>query len=508
MGPYSPSNEAQGFYRAARKRSTRPRGSDRQRDAVAAREYDRAMDNGRAWRVAIVGAGPSAFYAAEAVFKQAGDTARIDVFERLPTPFGLVRHGVAPDHQNIKAVVRIYDKVAATPGFRFVGNAALGRDFDVAELAAHYDQIVYAFGCASSQRLGVAGEGLAGVHAASDFVGWYNGHPDHRGHAFDLARARRVAIVGNGNVALDVARILLAPPDALAATDIAPSALAALRGSAVQEVLLLGRRSVAEASYAPKELAEIAELPGVDVVIAAADAHVDDASRAWLAAHGARSQTRNVDFAAAQSGRGDGDRPRKLRLRFRVAPAALHGRDGRLVGMALQPMALQPGPDGAPRARPDGPTSDVAVDLLLVAIGYRGGPVPGVPHDPAKGTVRNVDGRVVDEHGAARVGEYAVGWCKHGPVGLIGTNSLDAKEVVARMAADRAAGATLAGAARERDLVATLRVRGVDVVDWSDWQRLDAWEQREGAAHGAVRRKLDDVGAMMARIRTLRASAG
>jgi ferredoxin--NADP+ reductase len=482
MGPYSPSNEAQGFYRAARKRSTRPRGSDRERDAVAAREYDRAMDNGRAWRVAIVGAGPSAFYAAEAVFKQAGDTARIDVFERLPTPFGLVRHGVAPDHQNIKAVVRIYDKVAATPGFRFVGNAALGRDFDVAELAAHYDQIVYAFGCASSQRLGV--------------------------HAFDLARARRVAVVGNGNVALDVARILLAPPDALAATDIAPSALAALRGSAVQEVLLLGRRSVAEASYAPKELAEIAELPGVDVVIAAADAHVDDASRAWLAAHGARSQTRNVDFAAAQSGRGDGDRPRKLRLRFRVAPAALHGRDGRLVGMALQPMALQPGPDGAPRARPDGPTSDVAVDLLLVAIGYRGGPVPGVPHDPAKGTVRNVDGRVVDEHGAARVGEYAVGWCKHGPVGLIGTNSLDAKEVVARMAADRAAGATLAGAARERDLVATLRVRGVDVVDWSDWQRLDAWEQREGAAHGAVRRKLDDVGAMMARIRTLRASAG
>jgi ferredoxin--NADP+ reductase len=460
------------------------------------------------WRVAIVGAGPSAFYAAEAVFKQAGGAARVDVFDRLPTPFGLVRYGVAPDHQNIKAVVRMYDKIAATPGFRFVGNTALGRDFDVAELAAHYDQIVYAFGASGSQKLGVAGEDLSGVHAASDFVGWYNGHPDHREHAFDLARARRVAVVGNGNVALDVARILLAPPDALAATDIAPPALAALRGSGVQEVLLLGRRSVAEASYAPKEMEEIAELPGVDVLIAPADAHVDDASRAWLAANGARSQTRNVEFAAAQVGRGDGSQPRKLRLRFRVAPAALHGRDGRLVGMALQPMALQPGPDGAPRARPHGPTSDVAVDLVLVAIGYRGSAVPGVPHDPAKGTVRNVDGRVVDEHGAARVGEYAVGWCKHGPVGLIGTNSLDAKEVVARMAADRAAGATLAGAARERDLVATLRARGVDIVDWRDWQRLDAWEQREGAAHGAVRRKLDDVDATMQQVRTLRASAG
>ncbi|MFN9945928.1 MAG: FAD-dependent oxidoreductase, partial [Planctomycetota bacterium] len=218
-------------------------------DVAPAVAYHAAMDNDRTWRVAIVGAGPSAFYAAEAVFKHAAGTARVDLFERLPTPFGLVRHGVAPDHQNIKAVVRIYDKVAATPGFRLVGNTALGRDFDVAELTAHYDQIVYAFGASGSQKLGIAGEDLAGVHAASDFVGWYNGHPDHRAHAFDLARARRVAVVGNGNVALDVARILLAPPDALAATDIAPAALAALRASAVQEVLLLGRRSVAEASY-------------------------------------------------------------------------------------------------------------------------------------------------------------------------------------------------------------------------------------------------------------------
>lgn len=464
------------------------------------------MADGRAWRVAIVGAGPSAFYAAEAVFKHAAGAAQVDMYERLPTPFGLVRHGVAPDHQNIKAVVRLYDKIAATPGFRFVGNAALGRDFTVAELAACYDQIVYAFGCSASQRLGVPGEELAGVHAASDFVGWYNGHPDHRAHDFDLADARRVAIVGNGNVALDVARMLLAPPDHLAATDVAPRALAALRRSAVQEVLLLGRRSVAEASYAPKEMEEIVELPGVDVVIAPNDAHVDDASRAWLQANGARSQQRNVDFAAAHSQRGEGTAPRRLRCRFRTAPAALHGRDGRLVGMALQPMALQPGPDGAPKARPTGPTADEPVDRVFVAIGYRGGPVPGVPFDPAKGTVRNTDGRVADEHGAVRVGEYAVGWCKHGPVGLIGTNSLDAKEVVARMAADRAAGHTCAGG--DGDLVAALRARSVDVVDWSDWQRLDAWEQREGAAHGAVRRKLDDVDAMMQQVRALRQTGG
>lgn len=461
------------------------------------------MPAGSAWRVAIVGAGPAAFYAAEALRKTAADV-RIDLIERLPAPFGLVRAGVAPDHQHIKAVARQYAAIATADGVRYLGNVALGRDVQVADLAARYDQIVYAFGCGASRALGVPGESLAGVRPAAEFVAFYNGDAGRPVAPFALDAVERVAIVGNGNVALDVARILLSAPARLQATDVAPAALAALAVSRVREVTLLGRRSVAEAAYAPKEMEEVAALPDVDVVVAAADARVDDASAAWLATRAPRSHQRNVAFAAAQATRGEGERPKTLRCRFRVAPAGFVGRDGCVVGVQLQPMRLVPGADGEARAVADGRLETIAADLVLVAVGYFGAPVPGVPFDPQRGTVRNVDGRVLDDAGAPRVGEYAVGWCKHGPVGLIGTNSLDAKDVVARMADDRAAGHVLRP--RAGDLLDLLRERGVDVVTWRDWQRLDAWEAAAGAARGAVRHKLGDAAAMLAQVRALRAS--
>ena len=455
-----------------------------------------------AWRVAVVGSGPAAFYTAETLFKT-GRGVTVDLFDRLPVPYGLVRGGVAPDHQKIKSVVKVYEKIAAEPGFRFFGNVHIGRDLQVADLAAHYHQIVYAFGCESDQKLGLPGEELHGVHAATEFVGWYNGHPDHREHSFDLARARTVAIVGNGNVAMDVARVLLQRPDELATTDIADHALATLRQSQVRTVILLGRRGPAQAAFSPKEIEEIAELPDVDVVVRPEEAALDPLSAAWLERDGARSQQRNAKFLHEQAGKASGGRPKQLHCRFLVAPSALHGEQGRLRGITLQHMELVADDSGTPRPRPRGTTEPLPVDLLFKAIGYKGVPVPGVPYESKQGIVPNVDGRVVEAQGGpVRVGHYAAGWCKRGPTGLIGTNSLDAKATVEAMVQDHATGALLRPGGN--DIAALLRQRGVDAVSWADWQRLDAWELGEGQRLGKLRQKLVDTAAMLERIRELR----
>ncbi len=459
------------------------------------------VDNG-AWRVAIVGAGPSAFYTAEALFK-AGSPVQVDMFDRLPVPFGLVRGGVAPDHQNIKAVVKVYDKIASNPGFRFFGNVRIGRDLSVAELAQHYHQIVYAFGCESDQKLGVPGEDLAGVYAATDFVGWYNGHPDHRHHTFDLANARTVALVGNGNVAMDVARILLADPDELAKTDIAEHAVAVLRTSKVKEVVLLGRRGPAQAAFSPKEIEEIAELPDVDVVVSTADATVDPMSAAWLEKDGARSQQRNVKFLQERAAHGPTGKPKALRCRFLVGPTALHGDGGRLQAVQVEHMTLVADADGTPRPKASGNSERVAVDLLFKAIGYRGIPLQGVPYDDKKGIVCNVDGRVVEKTGGpVRVGHYVAGWCKRGPTGLIGTNSLDAKATVDALKTDHADGLRLTPTGG--DIAPLLTQRKADSVSWADWQRLDAFEQQQGKASGKLRQKLVSIDEMMRVVRQLR----
>ncbi len=457
-----------------------------------------------ALRVAVVGAGPSAFYTAEALLKQTPGI-QVDLFDRLPVPFGLVRTGVAPDHQNIKGVVKVYDKIAATTGFRFFGNVRLGRDLAVDDLTAHYHQVVYAFGCESDTKLAVPGEDLAGVHAATDFVGWYNGHTDHRAHRFDLANARRVAIVGNGNVAMDVARVLLAPADHLASTDIADHALEVLRTSRVEEVVLLGRRGPAQAAFSPKEIEEIAELPDVDVLVDPADAAVDPLSAAWLEKEGARSQQRNVKFLQERAAAGGSGKHKRLRCRFLVGPTAILGA-GKVQQVRIEHMQLVAAADGTPRPQPRGTSEELAVDLLFKAIGYRGVPVPDVPFDDKKGIVPNVDGRVVDKPGGAvRTGHYAVGWCKRGPTGLIGTNSLDAKATVEAMRQDAGAGKLLQP--RLADIARLLQARGVDAVSWQDWQRLDAFELQQGQQRGKLRQKLVGIDEMMAQVRALRAAA-
>jgi len=451
----------------------------------------------------VIGSGPSAFYAAEALFKTAGLHVRLDMFDRLPVPFGLVRGGVAPDHQNIKSVVKVYQKVAEHPGFRFFGNTKLGRDLLVQDLAAHYHQIVWAVGAETDNKLGIPGEEHGGVHSATEFVGWYNAHPDFRNRTFDLANATRVALVGNGNVAMDVARILLRDPAGLQDTDIADHALAQLRASKVREVVLLGRRGPAQAAFSPKEIEEIAELPDVDVVVSPDEATLDPLSAKWLQQEAPRSAQRNVKFVQEQAHKVAGTRPKKLHCRFLVTPVELTGKSGHVTGVRLQHAVLEADASGTPRPKNIDRYEDVAAQLVFEAIGYRGVPLPGVPFDQSKGIIPNADGRVLDAPGGKVVtGHYVVGWSKRGPTGLIGTNSPDSKATVEVMKQDLETGSLLTPG--KDDVVEALRTRKIDFVSWQDWQRLDAWEQGEGKVRGKVRHKMAAVDELMTAIRELR----
>lgn len=453
-------------------------------------------------RVCTVGSGPSAFYAAEALLKTPGLDVRVDVYDRLPTPFGLVRGGVAPDHQKIKSVSKVYEKLAEDPRFRFFGNVRIGRDLQIADLERSYHAIVWAIGCESDNRLSVPGEELAGVHSATEFVGWYNGHPDFRDRRFDLANARCVAVVGNGNVAMDCSRVLLQDPAQLEPTDIADHALEVLRASHVDEVVLLGRRGPAQAAFSPKEIEEIAELPHVDVAVASEDVQLSDFDRAWLETQ-ARSAQRSVKFLQECAAKGLGGKPKRLSCRFLVAPVAFEGEDGRVKRVRLQHAVLEPDREGTPRPRPLDRFTTLDVDLVLKAVGYRGVPLAGLAFDDKKGIVANRDGRVLQAPGGdTRRGHYVVGWAKRGPTGLVGTNSPDSKATVELLVADLGQASFLQPSVD--DAAALLRERKIDFVSWQDWRRLDVHEQKEGQARGKVRWKQPSVEALMAAVRKLR----
>jgi ferredoxin--NADP+ reductase len=468
----------------------------------------------RPLRVAIVGSGPSAFYAAEALFKAEGMHVAVDMFDRLPTPFGLVRGGVAPDHQNIKAVVKVYDRIACQPGFRFFGHVTIPRDLSIDDLRAHYDRVVYAFGNESDRRLGIPGEDLRGIHSATEFVGWYNGHPDFRDRTFDLAHTTRVAVVGNGNVAMDVTRILVKDPGALADTDIADHALDVLRRSRVREVVLLGRRGPAQAAFSPKEIEEIGELEDVDLVVRPEDVELDPLSLASLE-KAPRSARKNVDYLGERAAHGEGAHDKKVRCRFLVAPVEFLGASGRVRAVRVEHSVLEADRDGTPRPRGTGTFEEIPVELVLKAVGYRGVPIAGVPFDERAGVVPNDCGRVLAKAGGGVVPrEYVVGWAKRGPTGLIGTNSPCSKETVKVMLEDLA---TLQGiddasggpaAAADRDAVPRLlAARGVPFVTFEDWRRLDEFETSEGGRSGRVRRKLSTIDDMLRVVREPRGAS-
>ncbi|MYA63234.1 MAG: NADP oxidoreductase, partial [Gemmatimonadetes bacterium] len=335
-----------------------------------------------ATRVAIVGAGPAGFFAAEALLKS-GDPVAIDFINRLPAPYGLVRDGVAPDHQAIKSVARVYAKILARGEVRYFGNVTLGKDISVDELRARYDQIVYAVGAQSARRLGIPGEDLSGSHAAFDFVAWYNAHPEFREAHFDLD-CEHVVVIGNGNVAIDVARILVLSLDRLAKTDIADHALEALRGSRVRRVTLLGRRGPAQASFTNPELREFGRLDGVCAEVDGAELELDAASEAEIEGNAVRTRNMATLRGYAESACADGERV--VRFRFLVSPLELVGEGGRVTGVRIERNRLEAREDGYLRAVGTGETEVVPCGMVIRSVGYRGVPLPGVPFDERRGT--------------------------------------------------------------------------------------------------------------------------
>jgi ferredoxin/flavodoxin---NADP+ reductase len=449
--------------------------------------------------VAIIGGGPAGFYVAEHLQRRGDLVVEIDLLDRLPTPYGLVRAGVAPDHQKIKAVTAAFDKIAAHPRFRFFGGVELGKDVTVAELRRHYHQVVYTTGAQTDRRMGIPGEDLPGSHPATEFVAWYNGHPDYRDFQFDLSQ-ERVAVVGVGNVAVDVARILSRTPEELEKTDIADHALEALRASRVKEVYLLGRRGAAQAAFTNPEIKELGELDGADIVVVPEEVELDALSRQGLETSGDRAGFKKVDILQQYARRASTGKPRRLVVRFLISPVALLDNGaGAVGGIRLVGNRLVASATGTIQAQPTERVEELAVGLVFRSVGYRGVPLPDVPFDGKWGVVLNEKGRVLDpDSKQALAGEYTAGWIKRGPTGVIGTNKPDAGETVAAMLEDAAAGRTLApsepdAAAAER----LFRQRQPHVVDYVDWLRLDALEVEQGRRQGRPRVKFTRVDDML-----------
>ena len=434
--------------------------------------------------VAVVGSGPAGFYAADALLKSEDPTVEVDLIDRLPTPWGLVRLGVAPDHENIKAVSRAFEKIAAKPGFRFFGNVEVGSSVSHEELLQIYDAVVYTVGAQTDRRLGIPGEDLPGSWAATEFVAWYNGHPDFQDRKFDLSH-ERVVVIGNGNVAIDCARMLALSPEELAPTDTTPAAIDAINAAGVREILMLGRRGPVQAAFTPPELKELGELAGADVIVDPADLELDPASERELEDDRERAR-RNIELLAEYAPRAPRGKPRRIVLRFLASPVAILGAD-RVEGVEVVRNELVE-EDGRIVARPTGEQEVIPAGLVLRSVGYKGVALPGVPFDERSGTIPNARGRVA---GAERT--YAAGWIKRGPSGVIGTNKKDATETVELLLEDARAGRLARiGPDATQTLAALLAKRGATYVPYEGWQAIDAAERAAGEPLGRPRVKLTD----------------
>jgi ferredoxin/flavodoxin---NADP+ reductase len=451
-------------------------------------------------RVAIIGAGPAGYYAADHLLKQQNVVVEVDMIDRLPTPYGLVRAGVAPDHQKIKSVTAAFDKVAAHPRFRFYGGIDLGKDITVADLRRHYHQILYSTGAQTDRRMGIPGEDLQGSHPATEFVAWYNGHPDFRDCQFDLSQ-ERAAVVGVGNVAIDVARVLCRTPEELLTTDIADYALEALRKSRIKEVYLLGRRGPAQAAFTNPEVRELGELRDADVVTLPEEVQLDELSRAALEQNPDRATLKKLEILKEYAQRPPTGKSKRLIIRFLVSPVELSGNDaGEVVGMRLVRNKLEATPAGTLQARPTGKFESLPVGLVFRSVGYRGVALPGVPFHDSWGVILNESGRVLDpQTKQPLVGEYTAGWIKRGPTGVIGTNKPDAAETVDCMMQDLAQDRILrpeepTPGAAER----TIRARQPRCFAYQDWLRLNELEVARGRSAGRPRVKFTRVEDMLA----------
>ena len=458
---------------------------------------DRPGTAGNPLRVAIVGSGPAGFYAAEHLLRQDRAVVEVDIFDRLPTPFGLVRAGVAPDHPKIKSVIRVYEKTAARDGFRFFGNLEVGRHVSALELGERYHAVIYAYGSPTDRRLEIPGEDLEGSHPATAFVAWYNAHPDFSELDFDLS-CERAVVIGNGNVATDLARMLALTREELEATDTAEHAIDVLASSKVREILVLGRRGPAQAAFTNPELRELGEMKDADVDVDQAEVELDDMSRAYLDSDEADITTRkNVEIFTEFSQRQPEGKRRRIVLRFLRSPLEIQG-DGKVERLIVARNELYRDESGAIRARDSGERETVECGLIFRSIGYKGTGLDGIPFDERRGVIPNQGGRV-SEAGSDRPldGHYAVGWIKRGPSGVIGTNKKDAQETVDNLLADVEAGRLDSEAADPAAVESWLAERAPEHVVYSGWEAIDRAERERGKPLGRPRVKFVRVDEML-----------
>ena len=454
------------------------------------------------WKIAVIGSGPAGFYAAGELFRQQSWEIKVDMFERLPTPFGLVRGGVAPDHQKIKSVQKIYSRIAENENFRFFGNVEFGRDIFQADLLEHYDAVIYSVGSPADRALGIPGEDLSGSHSATEFVAWYNGHPDFCDYKFDLS-AKNAFVIGIGNVALDVARILAKTPEELAETDIADYALDALRASQLEDIWLVGRRGPVQAAFSPAELREFMELAEADVVVEQNVLELDAESQQILETDASNDTKKNIEILKQISLRDVSAKKRRVHFLFLSSPVEISGND-KVEKISLVRNQLLKREDGSLAAQPTEKINEAAAELVFRSIGYHGQPLPDLPFDQKSGTIPNECGQVKDQENGNKLRnrEYVAGWIKRGPSGVIGTNKQDAVETVHRMLETFLNEKMEAGKnCTNPDIVALLENRKLEYVSFADWKLIDVHETEAGQKQGRPRVKLTSIAEMLSVIR-------
>lgn len=443
-------------------------------------------------RVAVVGAGPAGLFLTDSLLKNSGQLVSIDVIERLPTPYGLVRYGVAPDHAKIKSVITTFHRTLEDPRVRFLGNVNFGTDLTIDDVRKHYDAVVFAVGAPHDRRLGIPGEDLPGSLSATEFVAWYSGHPDHSEIVHLRPDAEAAAVIGVGNVAVDVARILAKHVDELRSTDIPHPVLEKLAESKIRDVYIFGRRGPAQAKFTTKELRELGELANADIIVDPQEIALDPASEAEVAA--AQALQRNIEILRDFAGRTPEGKPRRLHLRFLSSPVEILG-TGAVESLVVEKNRL----DERGNAVGTGEFETLPMQMVLRAVGYRGRALPGVPFDTRAHVIPNVSGRVLDEDGAPQIGQYTTGWIKRGPSGVIGTNKACASETARELLED-VPKLSRASEPEPASVDALLASRGVNVTSWADWLTLDDHEKKIGSETGRERAKITNPHAVLAEL--------
>ena len=454
------------------------------------------------WKIAVIGSGPAGFYAAGELFRQQSWSIKVDMFDRLPTPFGLVRGGVAPDHQKIKSVTKIYNRIAENENFRFFGNVEFGSDILRSDVLEFYDAVIYAVGSPSDRSLGIPGEELPGSHSATEFVAWYNGHPDFREHKFNLS-VKDVFIIGMGNVALDVARILAKTPEELSKTDIADYALETLFESQIEDIWLVGRRGPLQAAFTPVEAREFLELDSADVILEGGPLKLDAESQRILETDASKDTKKNIEILKQISEKNSSNKKKRVHFMFLASPLEILGNGG-VEKIRMVRNQLVKRDDGSLRPQATGELMEEDAGLIFRSIGYHGNPLADVPFDQNSGTIPNECGQIIDEdqNKSLRTREYVAGWIKRGPTGVIGTNKQDAVETVHRMLETFLQEKIEPGQQPDiSGIEALLKERNIDYVSFEDWNLLDAYETDAGQAQERPRVKVTSIDEMLEIIR-------